>query len=34
LSCQLDGSRAAGAAMLAGLTGKGLEAIGGVEQDD
>jgi hypothetical protein len=31
---QLDGSRAARVAMLAGLTREELEAVGGVEEDD
>ena len=34
LLSQLDGSRAARIAMLAGMTREELEAIGGVEEDD
>lgn len=31
---QLDGSRAVRVTMLAGVTREGLEAVGGVEEDD
>ena len=34
LLSQLDGSRAARIAMLAGMTREELEAIGGVEEDN
>jgi type IV pilus biogenesis protein CpaD/CtpE len=34
LLSQLDGSRAARVAMLAGMTREELEAVGGVEEDD
>jgi type IV pilus biogenesis protein CpaD/CtpE len=34
LLSQLDGSRAARVAMLAGMTREELEAVGGVQEDD
>jgi hypothetical protein len=34
LLSQVDGSRAARVAMLAGMTREGLESVGGVEEDD
>lgn len=34
LLSQLDGSRAARVAMLAGMTREELESVGGVEEDD
>jgi len=34
LLSQLDGSRAAGVAMLEGMTREELDAVGGVEEDD